>query len=402
MKAVDRLKIREPLESGIEVAKSRFGKKVNLGNDRHRIVLSRNPIYTADGGELDDTLVAKGDKFVAANLDFQCEIDPNHPSFTYTKGSDVAVLSLRAPAPNGFKVDDNTAIYTYDNHEIIIEVRSGQIKTVRKLLNNRAPKSFVWDISGNKDIPAKARGWDANRNKCEMVVTNENGVFTDTWTGRVSVEASKRTRQRRWQNAAKYPVFLDPSVTDETIEHGAGREVLTTATTAAYFEAGNIVAGIATASKVWGGLRFLAINVPKNATIESATLSLFKNNSTGSGTLHVFADDVDNAGPFGETTDLPSGITKTTATASFTFNATTTTGTEEINVAPIISEITSRSGWASGNNMRFAITHTGSAGASHNVEFAAGGDGPDDSAVLDITYTLAGGAPNLVDAGLVR
>jgi hypothetical protein len=115
------------------------------------------------------------------------------------------------------------------------------------------------------------------------------------------------------------------------------------------------------------GLRFNNQTIPQGATITSAKL-IFRavsadspNDNTGATSLTIQGQDVDDAPAFGTAKNYLSGITKTTASASWTPGSWTTgTDYDSSSIAGVVQEIVDRSGWSSGNDMVFVITGTGS------------------------------------------
>ena len=93
-------------------------------------------------------------------------------------------------------------------------------------------------------------------------------------------------------------------------------------------------------------------------TIDLANLKLNFNKVEGPGTTwassSIYGDDVDDAAAWANTTSLPTTITKTTASASVSALP-SAAGLKTIAVTTIVQEIVDRVGWASGNDMRFAI-----------------------------------------------
>jgi len=104
------------------------------------------------------------------------------------------------------------------------------------------------------------------------------------------------------------------------------------------------------------GLRFQNITIPKNAVINTATITLNQAKhpaQTGvpTGTWSAWA--VDDAAIFSGG-NLPSTVSKTTATHAFVAAATGTKAATVHNVKNIVQELVNRAGWASGNDINFA------------------------------------------------
>ena len=105
-----------------------------------------------------------------------------------------------------------------------------------------------------------------------------------------------------------------------------------------------------------GGLRFPSFN--ESGSVGSATLELNITGGSGTGVATIYGDDVDDAAAWGSS-DKPSGITQTTATAAFS-RSSGATGSYTIDVTDIVNEILARGGWSSGNAIRFGIIGSGS------------------------------------------
>lgn len=103
-----------------------------------------------------------------------------------------------------------------------------------------------------------------------------------------------------------------------------------------------------------GALRFVYVNIPKDATIVSATLSLvvgYRNGSNTDISFEVFGIDEDNTGDFGGAN--PMGRSATTAKKYYKGNIDNTRF--DVDVKAIVQEITTRGSWASGNAMGFTV-----------------------------------------------
>ena len=155
------------------------------------------------------------------------------------------------------------------------------------------------------------------------------------------------------------------------------------------------------------GLRFSGVQVPKGATITSATLVFTPDATPGSGTVTVNIDGeaADNAATYSTASSNISSRTLTSAgnrvswsvgtwTAS-TANANSTTP----DLKNIVQEIINRSGWQTGNAVNFIISNNGTTGTnSRNAQVLETGDtnnpasdtqanAAGNTALLMITYT---------------
>lgn len=120
---------------------------------------------------------------------------------------------------------------------------------------------------------------------------------------------------------------------------------------------GNYTAG---GGDVKGALRFTNIVIPKDASINFAKI-YYKYSTVGSsGTWkwRLYGIDEDNTADF---SSYPMGRTKTTAYNQYDEGAPTSGGAKELDVISILSEITSRSSWSSGNAVGFLCEYDSSA-----------------------------------------
>lgn len=126
-----------------------------------------------------------------------------------------------------------------------------------------------------------------------------------------------------------------------------------------------------------GALLFSNLQIAKNQSIISATLYYGYydvGENSGDWKFKVYGIDQDNTGNFSSN---PLGRSKTTA--SITIDTTPpTSGRKTLDVKSILEEITSRSGWSSGNNVGFIFEDNGS---SDNVWAEADTD-------VDKTYLI--------------
>jgi hypothetical protein len=153
------------------------------------------------------------------------------------------------------------------------------------------------------------------------------------------------------------------------------------------------------------GFRFNNITVPQGATITNAYLTFravsadSPNDNTSATNLLIKAQASDNAPAFPSTDYYFTNATKTAAGTNWSPSA-WTTGVDYNSSAinNVVQEITSRTGWSSGNSMAFIITGTGSRSASSwdysgvpaqlTIEYAL----PAGEVLIETTTTNASGA----------
>lgn len=138
-----------------------------------------------------------------------------------------------------------------------------------------------------------------------------------------------------------------------------------------------------------GAYHFDPVAVPADrASIDASTeLTIDVSSVAGSGPsdIAVFGNDTDDVTDI-DTASRPSTWTRTTASTAVPQNP--GTGTEVIDVQAIISEITARAGWATGQGIGLVIWEGGSSGAGNYLAI----DANTNPAVLEINYTAAGGS----------
>jgi hypothetical protein len=121
------------------------------------------------------------------------------------------------------------------------------------------------------------------------------------------------------------------------------------------------------------GIRFRGVVIPKGATITAAWIQFTTDElKSGSTALSIRGQAVDNAATFTTSSRNVSSRARTTASVAWApvpWTVTRERGPSQRtpNVSPVLQEIVSRAGWASGNAIAFVITGTGvrTAGA-HN------------------------------------
>ena len=142
------------------------------------------------------------------------------------------------------------------------------------------------------------------------------------------------------------------------------------------------------------GLRYTGVTIPNGATINNAYIQFTCDETNSGGTSLTFkGEDEDNASAYSSSNGNVSGRTTTTAAVGWNPSAWTSIGTASNNerspdLKTIVSEITSRVGWSSGNAMSFVITGTG----ERTAEAYEGSSSAAPQLVID--YTLAG-TPNI-------
>lgn len=140
-------------------------------------------------------------------------------------------------------------------------------------------------------------------------------------------------------------------------------------------------------------LRFTSVTVPKDSTISSATITLQASALVGTITnVHsvFYGEAADNPDVFGSGR-LPSGVSPTTASATWNPSAWTTDTTYSLTVTTIVQELVNRAGWVSGNAMAFTGNGNTSSSTSYASAYESSGGGVHTFATLAIDYVDAAG-----------
>ena len=134
-------------------------------------------------------------------------------------------------------------------------------------------------------------------------------------------------------------VTINPSASNHDARQAAGPVTLTGAVT--------IVGG-----SQWGGLLLPGVSVPAGATINSATL-YYKATSTDHDdpAINWYAQNADTAAVFVTTDNDIVDRPRTTTFVADSASAIGTSAYRSVNITPLIAAVTSRAGWASGNNI---------------------------------------------------
>ena len=141
------------------------------------------------------------------------------------------------------------------------------------------------------------------------------------------------------------------------------------------------------------GVRFSGVNIPAGATITNAYVQFQADEtSTAATSLTIQGQAADNPPTFTTSSDNVSSRARTSAQASWSPPAWNTVGEagpdqRTTNIAAVIQEIVSRSGWNSGNALALIITGTG----SRVAESRRGGIAA--APLLHVEYTTGGGEP---------
>lgn len=136
----------------------------------------------------------------------------------------------------------------------------------------------------------------------------------------------------------------------------------------------------------YGGARFQTLAIPQGSTIDSATLTTFKDSTGASSvTVRIYGADVDDAGAWSASNRMRL-ITKTAAYHEFATTSGADANPQNRDVTAIVQEIVNRAGWASGNDMGFACFPQTATG-TRTWNFADYNHATLDAAALEVTFT---------------
>ncbi len=317
--------------------------------------------------------------------------------------------------------------------DIILIPVMGRLQAYKRLKDATSPRSLVWLIEQSTDTLRYTRSWgrdnadkaDAGRSiepllrnvrrEIDLQTTIEplspignvrRERLTELWTGDVFRLDTQRRKIR--SSEAIYPIEIDPDITESI---GADLDDVTETANALDQSSGDYLFHYyygghqQTYYDNQGGLRFTTLGVDQADTIDLANLKISLNRVTNTGSNNnttVSADDVDDA-PAWSQTDRPTQITPTTANVDIgTIHA--TTGRKTIDVTAIVQEIVDRGGWASNNDIRFAMLGASEAGNYGTFDWDDYAATKNTVATLEVDFTAGGPATrvqDLIGGGLV-
>lgn len=292
-----------------------------------------------------------------------------------------------------------------------------------------APRSFEWDFTArdlrefriglhendgrdNLDLTDTTRTTERHR-IAHILKDSEQDIapngderlhVTETWTGEVAMWDGNQ--QRIWTTDVAYPVKVNQDITepipadaDDGFEDISGASWTSTGIAL-------LIVGKPATSGYNVGLRFTTIALDQGVTIDAGTqieLKVYSWDSSGAaGRFIVYGDDVDNAAAWSGSS-RPSQITQTTASTTVNKGDLSAGDSQSIDVQSIVDEIVQRTGWSSGNAMRFGFIDNSPAYKSTDlVDSNAGwGDGTPHPMQLVINYTATTSYTLVADAGAV-
>ena len=136
--------------------------------------------------------------------------------------------------------------------------------------------------------------------------------------------------------------------------------------------------------------RFASVEVPKDSTITEATLELIMaSGASYSFDMAVKGEDVDDSTQYEDPSHMPGDATDTTASVTWTGSG--SWAADEVVQSPdiktIITEITGRSGWSSGNALTLRLFYMGLSGQDESYSFKTYDSSSSVAAKLTIKYS---------------
>ena len=386
-----------------EVGRIPDGKIFDLGGGKRRLVKSAALVHYEKDGALEDidlTPREEGGVIIVDKAPYILKVQKSRVAFEYTsRRGGTTTVELTAPAytPKEAVVVDNEVrwIDLVPGLDIYIRFHSFGVRTYRIIKSPGAPHSFFWKVTETKRKAFQNKKQtlgsekDGHHLQIDYQETNTQDfgesieyIAEETVGGQYAATKSRITRVKEWRDLTpdNYPLTIDPDITETIVD--TADDGNSNADNGNMYTTSNLVyVGTSGGDDLVGGVRFRAVDVPQAVTIDLANLKTFTK-TTANQTGKIYADDVDDAPTWQTTNEKMHQITKTTASADYTPSVDETTETND--VTNIVQEVVNRAGWASGNDMRFALfpgTITGSARFSD----LSLGDG--NEAILEIDYT---------------
>lgn len=363
-------------------------EKIN-GKDVHTCEVRMGAVcYTSDDGELrsiDTTVRQIDDKVGIEWAPYKFYLHPTGIGFDFYS-REGGECSVKLTGIGGEKFDSESALKPdiTDNVIIFKDVRPGcdivikcfneRVKTVRILHDADAPRTFEWQYESDRPelIDSTLTGTDAAGNQLELSSEVDGDSIREAWLGTAIVPLMGDSAN------VVYPVEIDPTVTvnpaataDDGYEYSSA------------WNTSPIHFGVA-GPLVNAGVRFPSVAIGSGVTVSSATFGMESTaifGAGGAGTIYGRATA--NPGQFDSGADLPSAVSKTTAsTAASTVG---TTGLKTWDVSSIAQEVLNLSR-TSGDAVALLVLGSGSGtGYTRFTDYGAGGNIP----YLSITYTEA-------------
>lgn len=385
--------------------RTKFSKTFDLGKNKYKLVVSREPIHYDKGNGLEDI------NLKPIKTDFGYEV--NGPGWRLTFYEKNAKFSL-THSNSVFEAEslDNPDIskITLKNKGIEIEeawpgvdlylcIRPRGVEWYKRIKSHTAKSSFRWKTSKPQNFIFRETpyGSDSDNNRTlltrEKQENSDHDIVIESFEKKVVI-IDRETRVPSSSLNVKYPVFID--VPDVSVSVGSGPD------DAYEFEAfGNLftdlvviqAGNLANFDDINLGIRFANIPIPQGATIDAAVLKAQQKHNSGVAPSALwYAIDVDNLSASPWAGGINAVTPRTTAKSAFV--TTTATAFKQVThaVTGQIQEIISRTGWSSSNALGLVAMNTGgTAGASDIAAYEHASASP---ALLEIDYTASGSSGN--------
>ncbi len=365
------------------------------GRGRYKLSMRGSPMHYMHKGKLVDCDMTprwdRGD-YLFDKSPVTSRIKVGQPAYRCATSRGVVAVELidvgGAPPALSDATHVDKALWWYgvakDTDYKIVPFVSG-VTTECVLKSADAPRTWAWDVQGEKALVKDIVGRDAEGHRCEILSEYVGDKLIATWTGRMSDRNRLRNPAKpNYTEDVTYPVYIDPTVNEIITTGSDDAESAITIFTSDTELAIGVVGGII---PIYGGFRFQTLAIPQGATINSAVLTFDITSVVGSPAFRIYGDDKDDVPTWSES-DRMRNITKTSAFVAAT--PTTTTNDYTLNVQGIVDEIIQRTGWSSGHDMRFAAFDQLASGTQVAL-VAALEHATNTAARLDIEYTVVAG-----------
>ena len=369
-------------------------KVFDLGGRKRKVRVSRAPLhYVRDGRlvDIDTTPRLAGKLLEVTEAPYRLKIDPERPAYLYTTATgrqvEVELIEVGGKPVNARGSAQEAGTVRWKGIAPATDVafrplRKG-IEALVVLYGPEAPRTWKWRVRGDKDLLLPPKGHDAKQQRLELTHSYDGDVLTVEWTGRATSRKMLRRKQRSTDDIA-WPAIVDPSVNESIV---AGSDDGGTDGFGQYLNYSVVYAGFYN-NPYYAGVRFQTLALPQGAVITSAILTIDIVSLFDPASIRVFGDDADDV----PTWSTGSRIRDITKTSEFADIAPQSTGLYPIGVTGIVQEIVDRTGWASGNNMRFGMFHNGPNNGMRIIGIACLEHATRTEAQLEIEYEEAGGA----------
>ena len=318
-------------------------------------------------------------------------------------------------------VSGNTILFKdiLDDLDFEFQAHATGLYLYKIIKGDKGPRTFTWRLDysddhsfnintethGHDNYGRAGRASDGPGKKTRRIDIQRNQKTTHSATGRTSVDYREHWNGKTFVRNAEgvlersddfiYPIWIDQDVTEDIADTADdGYEIVNGASTWYSTYIRNFIGHYGT-NDYNGAWRFRTVNIPQGTTIENATLTIEADAAIGSGTtMTLNGVDVDDAPIFGTPSNVPSLLTKTTASASL---ALTTTGTKTVNVTSIVQEIVNRASWAANNDMAFVSVTPSPASGNHGMYTIDLSNASGEEAQLDVTFAAPESTSTLVN-----